>query len=659
MITEKTRVVVFGVIALFASFSVDAADSNTCQEQPNLNYDWNEHPRLHWGYNDLNRDGTADTLVFRWNHKTVAFVADDGRLPWKADVEEQDWNAYFNEAFNAGQEPPQTWNEIRGTWGNYTLLFDRDDSGRFDDSNDFYYKTLDMNHDGAPEAEYYHLFPGHPTPLYSNKLVVNLDGQRDMSYLNWQTFFYASNEQRYLPGGKYVANVQGSGFFLNSYSKYVQTAWENPIAWYDFDFDGRTNMVMRAADTHVIAEPGSQAYRGDLSEFEIAFELNGNTSDQRWHSLDMQLTYCQYHGTGPDCKNHIDRFPLLKGLPEAAFLSENMLSTRQDTTRLYFPYIDGYKLGTDSDLYASVWLLFDEDDDDNRWEEMFSFHEGGWAAFGDKIGDRWENDNDFSGKAKLYVAKFDNRIHLCGADDCFWEIDYLSLYRGVCDRKDTAEGPEPPKGLRYPLVRYYDTDKNGFIDKIERQTVEYGSEADTVVVEEVIHLLDFATPDNPHPDICELIDPRVDVPLTGWKVETWDGEPLQAKDFEGTPCKAGFDKFHQLYGTVGERMWSDAMKLYTAAKEHNLNKSEKLDENLKLQYTKEELAAMKTLAIPAGYSKLLAGGSRREKYNNGFWLREKVFLDIKERSGLDGKLLDRLYYTGKIDQLVKEIERIQ
>ena len=77
------------------------------------------------------------------------------------------------------------------------------------------------------------------------------------------------------------------------------------------------------------------------------------------------------------------------------------------------------------------------------------------------------------------------------------------------------------------------------------------------------------------------------------------------------------------------------------------------------QYTKEELAAMKTLAIPAGYSKLLAGGSRREKYNNGFWLREKVFLDIKERSGLDGKLLDRLYYTGKIDQLVKEIERIQ
>jgi len=212
-------------------------------------------------------------------------------------------------------------------------------------------------------------------------------------------------------------NVHGNGFFLNSYSQNTQRAWENPIAWYDFDFDGRTNMVMRAADTH--SEPGGhgnptegdQRYRGDLSEFEISFELNGNTSPTKSHSLDMQLTFHQYPGPGPSYLNYEDHIPQLKGLPEAAFLSDKLLSTRQETIRRYWPYMDGFRLATEFDRWQGVWLLFDEDDDDNRWEEMFSKHEESWVGFSDRIGDRTEVDSDYGGKAKLYVGKCDGRIH--------------------------------------------------------------------------------------------------------------------------------------------------------------------------------------------------------------------------------------------------------
>ncbi|MHB0999183.1 MAG: hypothetical protein ACYC27_08045 [Armatimonadota bacterium] len=624
---------------------------NAADDKPLFNYDTIRYPELKMGYNDLNLDGIPDTLVTIWNGRKMVYISDNGRLPWGIKDENQDWNAYFNNAFNVDQEPPSMWNSIRSEWGSYTILIDRDNCGRLDSTGDWYYKVIDINGDGKPEAEYFNPFPETivwaPSP-FSSKLHINFNGEPDMSYINFHTLYY-ENEQRYLEGGKYVMNVHGSGMFMNSYREDTQYSWENPIAWYDFDCNGRTNMVMRAADTH----PEENGHRGDIGEFELAFELNDGTSDKKWHSLDMQLTFYNYTGSGFDYRKFIDRIPGLEGMKDAEFLSEKIAKTRLQPLRCHVPYMDGYRLGLEYSGWKGVWLLFDEDDDDCRWEEMFARHEPevGARGYSDRIGDRFEHDSECKGKGKLYVGKFDGRIHLYHADTAIWDVDYLGLYKGSMDRVGTPEGPEPPAGLRYPRVRYTDTNGNGFIDKIEYMTVEYGLEESTEKIDRVVSLLDFADAEMPHPDACPLIDPRVDSPVTGWSVAKWDGKPLKPDDFNGTSIKDGYDKIYGLYTKVSDNMWSSAWMLYETAKGLKLNKSEKLDKGLKTMYTKDELAVLKDIDITKGYSRHLHGKTRREQYDNGYWLREKVFADILEYSKRDKFTLEKLYYTGRINDL--------
>jgi hypothetical protein len=367
------------------------------------------------------------------------------------------------------------------------------------------------------------------------------------------------------------------------------------------------------------------------------------------------LTYYNYNGTGLDYKPYIDHLPKIRGLKEAEFLSEKLASTRLETRRQYLPYMDGHKIASEFEGWKGVFLLFDEDDDDNRWEEMFARYEPHWGPYSDRIGDRFEDDRDFGGCGKLYVGRFDGRIHLYHAEFAVWDVDYLALYKGSCDRQDTDEGPKPPRGLWYPRICYSDTTGNGFIDRIEYLTVSFGDEDRTFKIEKEILLSDYADEECSHPDVCKLVDVRVDVPLTGWTIGGWNGNPLNPGDFEGTPCKAIYDKIYNLYTNLSERMWATACQLHQTAAKLGLNKSENLDQGLKEQYTRQELAELKTIEVPRGYSRHLRAGDRRAKYHNGYWLREKVFADILEYSGLDKFRLEKFYYTGRYNRLCEYI----
>lgn len=621
-----------------------------------LDYDFSNRVKIKIGFNDLNCDGVYDALLTTWNGKAMLFVSDDGRLPFKD--ENTDWSKYFNKAFNIDVFPFNTWNEIRSNWGNYTIFIDKDNCRRFDSHGDWYYKCIDLNGDARPEAEYFCPFPGEMVwdNPHSSKFHINFNGEPNMSFLNWKTLFY-ENEQIYGDGYKYVMNVHGSGMFMNSYRKGTFTSWENPIAWYDFNNNGITDMVMRAADLYAEKE----AHKGVIGEAEFAFELNKDTGKHRYHSLDLQMTYYDNIAKGYNYLEDIDRIPKIEGMQDTQYLSERLKDTRLQIYRAHVPYMDGYKLLTDHDKWKGVFLLFDEDNDDVRWEEMFARYEGaGEFGYSDKIGDRFENDTDFLGRGKLYIGRFDGRIHLYHAEQAVWDVDYFGLYKGSMDRTPGLEGPQPPVGLSHLRVRYSDTNKNGFIDKIEYMTVSYTGNQNDQAGEHIyktINILDYADAEMPEPDVNILFDPRVDSKITNWNIAKWNGKPLTPGDFEGTSIKDGYNKMFDLYTNVLEDMWRSGERLYEISKKYKLNKSEGLDKGIKTLYTLEELAGLKAYSIPEGYSRHLTGKTRREKYNNGFWLKEKVFADILENSGLDKFTLEKYYYTGRTDQLCDYIDK--
>ena len=626
-----------------------------------LDYDFSQRAELRFGYNDLNFDGVIDSLLTKWKGKTMLFVSDDGKLPFSNEDENRDWESFFDKAFSVGVRPYVTWNELRANWGNYTIYIDLDDCQRFDSHSDWYYRALDFNGDGKPEAEYFCHLPGAIIwgDPHSSKLHINFNGECDMSFIDWQYPRY-ENEQYYQDNYKYVMNIHGSGMFMNCYRKSTFTNWENPIAWYDFNGNGYTDMIMRAADTY----PDPDAHRGLVGEAEFAFELNKNTGKHKSNSFDMEISYYNYDGNGFNYLNYIDRIPNIEGMSETQYLSKKLKDTRLQIYRAHVPYLDGYKLLTDYKDWKGVFLLFDEDDDDVRWEEMFARYEfqEEWWTYADKIGDRFEDDKDFGGEGKLYVGKFDGKIHLYHSEFSVWDIDYFGLYKGSIDRPSDQlpEGPEPPIGLRYNKVRYSDTNNNGFIDKIEYMAVSYAHYPDGDEKEHVyktINLLDYADEDMLNPDICELFNPRVDSKITDFSVANWDGNPLTSVNFENTSIKDGYDKVFKLYDNVAENMWKSAEKLYAVARKYNLNKSENLDKNIKTDYTLQELLALKEYFIPKGYSRHLIASDRREKYNNGYWLREKVVEDILNYSGLDKFILEKYYYTGRIDKLCKYLEK--
>ncbi len=632
------------------------------------------------GLTDLNGDGRADLLRFQWNGKQAVLIDEAGRFPWPDDAGNSgsfDWEGYFNRAFDV-KSRPTAWNPLRQGWGSHTILVDVNDDGVFDSPGDLHYSVVDIDGDGQGEVLY---FIGGPN-VY---VFFALNGEPDLMDTNNIFAGYAFKFESLSPvrkpgqvGPINVTNHHGSGFHLTHdpgeavwggdslagrMTRFDPASvwWESPIAWYDFDGDGRTNMVVRAVD----GRPGlPRGADGRVQEFEIAFELNGNTTPLRQQSLDMQITFTAYRKGGLEFADFEDDLAFLRGREDADFLFTAMPQWRTQTRRKLIPYLDAYRIGTDHRDWEGVWLLFDEDDDDCRWEEMFSAHEDGSDGgsnlyyFADKLGDRWEVDRDFSGRGRLYVGRFDGRIHLYGAERGQWSVDYHALFKYVYD--EPPYGPVPPEGLLYDLVKYADANGNGFIDRIEYCTAQFGREAQTLIVHRVIDLTAFG--DNA--DVCPLIDLQVDAPLTGWRVSKWDGRPLTLEQLNESPCGAGFDKIKRLYQQVADAMWDSATKLYAAAKAAGLTVRENEPEcAVGPQWSArspEDRLTLTDVTMRPGYASLTSAPDLRARYHRGYWLREKVFADILDQTPQDEHdALCRLYYTGRIDDLAAKLATLQ
>lgn len=616
------------------------------------------------GIYDLNKDGVPDLLVFYWRDHLTAFISDRGRLPWTTDLN-RDWDRYFSRAFNIGSKPPVTWNPERSNWGSYTLLCDLNSNGRFDDiSVDYWYQVVDLDGDGDPDME--RADRAHPElGLHIQKYFYDLDDDNHMNYIDWAGPQYG-DEQMYTGESSYLQDTAGNGFFSLVFEKErstfypdIRAAWENPIAFYDLDDDGRTEQVVRETDA---PWDGS----GRLREVECAFDIDNSGSKSSPSSLDIQLSWLGVQNKPFDYSKYVEDFPQFRGLPEADFLFGRRLYVRHQTVRMWMPYFDAYKIGTELDAlkWNSAFLLIDEDDDDVRWEEMFSPHEfsGGstpldkHVGYDDHIGDRWESDDNYDGGGKLYIGKFDGRMHLYKADRAEWTIDYRALFKGSLDRPQ--EAPAPPDGLLYSLVCYYDTDGNGFIDKIVYGEKRVGDDGSFKTVREV-NLLDFATPANPHPDVCELFDIKTSDKLTGRKVSEWSGGKVSHLRNEA------YDRLRRLFAKTAESRWSDAVRLYQAARDSGLISTQEpaplpADAMKVNPNDHQSVLRLTDIRVTPNCTDVLHPRTEWQTYRDAYFLAESTFAVIRARAPKE-KLprLSTLYYSGQLRALADEVDRLR
>jgi hypothetical protein len=268
--------------------------------------------------------------------------------------------------------------------------------------------------------------------------------------------------------------------------------------------------------------------------------------------------------------------------------------------------------------FASCWLVFDEDDDDHRWERVeFQYpstqpystarHRGSNrdnAGFGghiqsDSLGDRGEWDDDNSGRGQVYIGRWDRKIHLYGAEKGAWTVDEHARHWGsrpVLGNSSPTTAPAIKE-----LVMYADTNKNGFLDEI---TFDYDGDQK---VDLKISLLDYATKSDPNPDVRETYDPG----------------------------KLGWKGMHELFTKRANLSFQEALKIYRAA--------------WKKGFTNPEID---------DYSFASSVGDR---YNQAYWLKEEIFRLIDRHVQNDKSKRDelrRLHFLGDTNGLVAFIESL-
>jgi len=335
-------------------------------------------------------------------------------------------------------------------------------------------------------------------------------------------------------------------------------------------------------------------------------------------------------GPGIPYRQFTHKYPALKGNPkfDGCFQWNNW---RQIDELMYMPHEKSYDEFFNA-RWATMYFVFDEDDDDHRWErvEMYypmhgfggpkdidlystkKWRRGNYAELAmagpdekpglsghpqaDSLGDRGEFDEDNSGGGKLYVGVFDRKLHLAGAEWGAWTVDKNAEYHGG----SKTPSPKPIAPRVEELVKYMDTDNNGFLD-----TIEYDYDGDRTI-DLRVSLLDYRRASNPHPDVVPLIDTH----------------------------KEGWQGLNTLFGHIASQSFQEGLMVYRAAWRRGLTTPE--------------------------IDKLASASAIGERYDHGYWIKEKIFRLIRSRirnTPLE-KELTRLYYTGQFEEYARRIAEV-
>jgi hypothetical protein len=573
---------------------------------------------------DIDKDGKPDIIERWWNGRRVRWLDENNDL-----------------------SPTDT----RGDQVNDVLQIDKNGDGYYDGPLDINIKWADNDGDGRADLQ---AFVTQGREWSENKWnasdahwMVFIDVEKDgvLGWLDWEKFDFGNDNWGYTGTSDWLPDYNGNAIFLKVHRPPQSLPdprlnWENPFAFYDFDNDGVSEMAMRWLDPVPALEKGITKLSGVLSEAFVTFDVDNDSTKGNETDYDMSLRGAG--GPGIPYRSFVHKYPALKGNPkfDACFQWNNW---RQIDELFYMPHDKSYDQFFNA-KWTSMYFVFDEDDDDHRWERVEMYYPmhgfGGpkeidlystkrWRRSNyaeqdmvaenerpgiaghpqaDSLGDRGEFDEDNSGGGNLYVGVFDRKLHLAGAEWGAWTVDKNAEFHGGVK----TPSPKPIAPRVEEVVKYTDTDNNGFLD-----TVEYDYNGDRNI-DLRVSLLDYRSANQPHPDVAPLFDTH----------------------------KQGWRGLNALFTTIANEAWSEALLVYHAAWRRGLTTPET--------------------------DKLASASSIGERYDHGYWLKEKVFRQLRERirqvrqaepgraATLDRleKDLIRLYYTGNFEEYARRIAEV-
>ena len=560
---------------------------------------------------DINGDGKPDILERWWNGKRVRWLDENGDM---------------------------LSTDTRGDQVADVMQIDKNGDGIYDSALDINIKWADNDGDGRADLQAFvtqgREWSNDKRDAGESHWMVYIDVEKDgvLGWLDWQKFDFGNDNWGYTGTTDWLPDYNGDSIFLKVHRPPQSLPdprlnLENPFAFYDFDNDGVSEMAMRWLDpVPALDDKGMTNLSGVLREAFLTLDLDNDSTQGNETDYDMSLRGAG--GPGVPYRSFVHKYPALKGNPkfDGCFEWNNW---RHIDELMYMPHEKSYDAFFTAG-WTTMYFVFDEDDDDHRWErvEMYypmhgfggpkdidlystkrwrrsNYAEMDMVAEGqrpgisghpqaDSLGDRGEFDEDNSGGGKLYAGVFDRKLHLAGAEWGAWTVDKNAEYHGG----NKTPSPKPNAPRVEEVVKYTDTDKNGFLD-----TIEYDYDGDRTI-DLRVSLLDYRTPQNPHPDVVPLIDTH----------------------------KQGWKGLNQLFTSIANQSFQEALTVYRAAWRRGLTTPE--------------------------IDKLANASSVGERYRNGYWIKEKIFREIRARVKHDKSLeaeLIRLYYLGLFDQYAKRI----
>ncbi|HTB83438.1 MAG TPA: hypothetical protein VK742_07285 [Candidatus Sulfotelmatobacter sp.] len=562
----------------------------------------------------ISGNGKPDVIERWWNGKRVRWLDESGRM-----------------------QP----DDARGDQVGSVMQVDMDGDGIYDGPNDMNVKWCDTDGDGVPDVQAITINPatwgaeksdrtGNPVFM----VFINHDQHGVLGWIDWKHFDLAC--WAFTGTCNWLPNYHGNNDFVKTHcASYALTDprlnWENPFSFYDEEGKGVANMAMRWC--------APQPFNGTNVDIRpvvnagfVTYDLDGNAGKDNESSFDMTLAGS---GASIDISSMSHPLPHFAGNPKFDPCFQHN-EWRRIKELIYMDRNKGYSL-----FFKTHWkcfnFVFDEDGDDHRWERVELLSPTSipgnpkaapvdiysTARFGntnglppgldgngqsDSLGDRGEFDLDGSGGGKLYIGVFDRKFHLYGAKWGAWTVDEDGKYHGGGGEPTHR----PPATKINEVVKYTDTDGDGFID-----TIEYDYDGDRKVDFKVC-LLDYEEKGRKSPDVASLIDPG----------------------------KLGWKGLHELFNKTAQASWLEALEVYHAAWQRDLTSPE-LD-------------------------KLAAASSLRQRYDNSYWIKEKIFRMIRERlqTRVTKQLSDRMetekfladyarvYYTGHFDEVVRLIGKV-